>query len=155
MLSQTCMLSRNSIWDMSNLAQTCPAGFHAFLKVNVILHVPSMDWFQEKFGKGPNMSLGKHAPPKSDSRQQPDRRFHGSGAELSDRRFRLCILGGHRHWRLLKGKRHAKKLKAGSDASGLFIFTSGSWPSVANPKFASAWATLPANFGFRATLAIY
>jgi hypothetical protein len=28
-------------------------------------------------------------------------------------------------------------------------------PSVANPKFASAWATLWANFGFKATLAIY
>ncbi len=28
-------------------------------------------------------------------------------------------------------------------------------PSVANPKFANAWATLWANFGFKATLAIY
>ncbi len=27
--------------------------------------------------------------------------------------------------------------------------------SVANPKFAIAWATLRANFGFKATLAIY
>jgi hypothetical protein len=26
---------------------------------------------------------------------------------------------------------------------------------VANPKFAKAWATLRANFGFKATLAIY
>ena len=31
----------------------------------------------------------------------------------------------------------------------------GAVSSVANPKFAIAWATLRANFGFKATLAIY
>src|SRR5947207_13048300 len=48
------------------------------------------------------------------------RRLHDTGASHSDGWFRLCIPGGHSDGRLLK-EDGAKKIKAGSDASGLFI----------------------------------